>query len=214
MKLKINLTLIVGLGLLTFASCKSPKEQIVKKWQVVSMENKHDDSMAQAYLESIDTIKTVDTMMAMNFGSFNLDTIKSKMKESVNTEMEQRKESAKLLSLDFRKDGVVILGNAGRTDSVKYAITDKKKLVFIPFPDKKAGKADTVFIIESISGNSLKFKMAEAPYEVFLNLRPYTPADSVAAIEAGKKFEAERAKQMEQMQQMQQMQQGASQPAE
>lgn len=214
MKLKINLTLIVGLGLLTFASCKSPKEQIIKKWQVVSMENKHDDSMAKAYLESIDTIKTLDTMMAMNFGSFNLDTIKLRMKESVNKEMDQRKERSKMLSLDFHKNGVVVLGNAGKTDSVKYVITDKKQVVFIPFPSQKAGKPDTVFIIESISGNALKFKMAEPPYPVYLNLHPFTKEDSLAGVETTKKFDAERAKQMEQMQQMHEMQQSAAQPAE
>ena len=210
MKLKINLTLIVGIGLLSLASCQSPEEQIVKKWQVVSMENKHDDSMAQDYLKSIDTITSVDTMLAMNFGSFDLDTIKSRMKESVNADMEQRKESAKLLSLDFRKDGVVVFGNAGRMDSIKYEIVDKKKLVFIPFPDQPEGKPDTVFLIESISGSSLKFKMAEAPYDVFLNLRPFTKDDSIAAVKATEKMDAERQEQMEQMQQMQQMQQDAA----
>jgi|GEM_PF-1935022 len=208
MKLKTNLILVSGISLLSLASCQSPKEQIVKKWQVVSFEDNHGDSMANAYLKSIDTITTVDSMLAMNFGSFDLDTIKTRMKESVNKDRDQRKESAKMLSLNFRKDGVVEMSNASNVDSLKYEILDNKKIVFIPFEKAVAGaKADTVFQIEKISGNSLKFKMIQLPNEVFLNLRPFTKEDSVTAIATAEKLKAEQMQQMQEMQQMQQEQQ-------
>lgn len=205
MKLKTTSFLFTGICLLTMASCQSPKDQLTKKWQVVSFEDNHGDSMANAYLKSVDTITVVDTMMMLNFGTSNLDSIKSMMREDVDKEKEQREESAKMTSLNFKKNGYVEISNGANIDSAKWELIDKNVILSISDPSGTP-RADT-FTIENISSNKLKFKLEQANRKVYLNLRPFKKEDSMVAIESYHKMMKAREQQMQQMQQMQQQMQ-------
>lgn len=163
-----NLLLAAGCGLFFLAACQSPKDQIIRKWQVSSINSPASDSLFQLQLSMYDTMTTVDSSMILFFQTSNLDSIKIIAKSKLEDAKKQQDEMVKEISMDFRKDGYMVQEGQGRKDSAKYEIKDK--LVLLTMPGQE-GMIDT-FHIENISGSDLKLKAGPTGNEVYINLKP------------------------------------------
>jgi len=208
MKLKNNLLFVAGCGLLLLASCQNSKDQIIGKWQVDSFESPAADSMAQVRIKAIDTITTVDSAMAAFMNTYNLDSIKSILKSHVNDYKEQQKDMAAMTSLAFFKDSIAVFYSGPQSDTSKWAIVDKNKLVLSPYTQaqRQAGaKADTA-IIESIGNGKVRLKINQGKNFMYTNLRTFTKDDSIKANEILNKQQQMMQEQIQKMQQMQQAQ--------
>ncbi|HET8572596.1 MAG TPA: lipocalin family protein [Edaphocola sp.] len=208
MKLKNNLLLAAGCGLLLLASCQNPKEQIIGKWQVESFESPAADSMAKVRTKAIDTITKVDSSMAAFMGTYDLDSIKSVLKSHVEDYKQQQKDMAALTSLAFFKDGLAVFYSGPQSDTNKWSIAGKDKLVLSPFSEaqRQAGAKEDTAIIESISKGKLRLKINQGKNFMYANLRTFTKEDSAKANEVLQKQQQMMQEQIQKMQQMQQAQ--------
>lgn len=208
MKLRNQLFLATGCGLLLLASCQNPKEQITGKWQFESYETPTMDSMADARKQAIDTITHVDSAMAAFMGTYDLDSIKAILKEHAEDYKEQQKDAATMSAVTFLKSGETIFYSGPQSDTSKWEIIGKDKLILSPYSEtqKQAGaKPDTAFI-ESISKDKMRLKLPQGNNYIFINLHKYTQEDSLKANELIQKQQQMMQEQMQQMQQMQQQQ--------
>lgn len=205
MKMKNNLILATGCCLLFLAACQSPKDQIVRKWQMESFDTPVMDSIMEVRKKSIDTMSTLDTNMAAFFGTQNLDSIKSILKAQMEEYKTQQNEVAKQGYIDFHKNGTAVFASGINVDSFKWELKGKKQLLISPFKMDANGHPDTM-VIENISAKGLRLKMTQGANSMFINLHPFTKEDSLTALELNKKQEEQMKQQMEQMQQMQQQQ--------
>lgn len=208
MKIKSTLILFSSFSLIALVSCQSPKDKIAKKWQVTSLEDKQNDSTAEAFLKSIDTISVIDPMMSMAYGTTDLDSLKNIIREETKLEIEQRKESAKMINLDFKKNGELWITSADKVDSTKlWSLVDKNTLIMKAKNPGEDGAVTDSFSIEKLTSGEMKLKMLQVPRDVYLNLHPYTAKDSTAAIEVMEKFQKKKEAQIQAQQEMQQHQQ-------
>ncbi|WP_162902796.1 hypothetical protein [Taibaiella koreensis] len=170
-----NRLFVAGSCLLLLAACQSPKDQIVRKWQIDSFESPFRDSMLKVQEHSIDTITVVDSNMAMYVGTFNVDSFKMLLKKQIRQSKEDYEKAAKESRLTFTKDGYMINeeGSAGRKDSMKYTLTDDKKLIVKPvnIPAGMPSKPDTINI-EKISSSEMRFKVGKEKQVMYINLKP------------------------------------------
>jgi len=168
-----NRLFVAGSCLLLLAACQSPKDQIVRKWQIDSFESPFRDSMAKVQEHSIDTITVVDSNMAMYVGTFNVDSFKMLLKKQIKQQKEEYEKAAKESTLTFTKDGFMINEEgSGRKDSLKYTLTDDKKLVVTPVnaPAGMPNKPDTINI-EKISASEMRFKVGKEKQIMYINLK-------------------------------------------
>jgi hypothetical protein len=208
MKLKNQLLLATGCGLLMLASCQNPKDQIIGKWQFDSFEAPAMDSVAQVRKKAIDTISHVDSAMASFLGTRDLDSIKAILKKHAEDYKQQQKDVAAMSSVTFLKTGEAIFHNGMQNDTSKWEIIGKDKLVLSPYNDKQrqAGAKEDTATIESISKDKIRLKAPQGNNALYINLRAYTKEDSLKAEDLMKK------QQQMMQEQMQQMQQQAPQP--
>lgn len=213
MKLKNNLLLAAGCSLLLLASCQNSNTQIIGKWQVESFESPANDSMAQERLKAIDTITKVDSTMAAFLGTNNVDSIKALLKSQVEDYKEQQKDMAALTSLAFQKDSLAIFFSGPQSDTNRWSIVGKDKLVLSPYSDaqRQAGAKDDTAIIESSSNGKLRLKINQGRNFMYANLHTYTKEDSLKANEVLQKQQQMMQEQIQKMQQMQQAQAANSQ---
>lgn len=175
-----NLLLVAGGALLFMAACQSSTDQIVRKWQVTSMENPIEDSMIKVQEHSIDTISTLDSNMITYFGSSNLDSIKTvikkNFKENIDNSKKQQEEFIKQLTMDFHKDSTLIQEGGGRADTLKYALDDKKKELTLSLKNAPAGMPNkpVVMKIEKLTSSELRLKVQQEGQSsgVYINLKP------------------------------------------
>jgi|SRR5690606_239922 len=166
--MKLNsILLAAGCGLFFLASCQSPKDQIVRKWQVSSYSSPAADSMYQLQLEMYDTLSTVDSNMAMFFQTDNLDSIKAIGKRNLEEAKKQQDEMVKQITMEFRKDGYMVQEGQGRRDSIQYTVSDKQILLTMPGQEVVA---DT-FRIEKISASDLRLKVGPEGDESYIDLK-------------------------------------------
>lgn len=167
-----NLLFAAGAGLIFLAACQSPKDQIVRKWQVEGIESPTRDSMFKVQEKSIDTITVVDSNMAMYLGTFNVDSVKMIAKKQMAESKLQQDKQVKEISMNFLKDGIMIQEGGGRTDSLKWVLTDDKKLLLSALnpPAGMPNRTDTL-IVDKISGTDLRFKVDNPQGQLFINLK-------------------------------------------
>lgn len=216
MKLRNQLLLATGCSLIFLASCQSSKNQIIGKWQIDSFESPSMDSITQVRKKAIDTISHVDSSMASMLGTSNLDSIKKILKSHADDYKQQQKDASVLSSVSFLKNGDAVFHTGIQNDTSKWEIVGKNKLILSPSTEaqKKAGaKPDTAYI-ETISKEKIRLKLHQGKNLVFVNLRPYTKADSMKANDMIQKQQQMMQEQMQQMQQMQKQQQSSAKPAE
>lgn len=167
-----NILFAAGCSLLVLAACQAPKDQIVRKWQMDTIESPTADSMMKLREKAIDTMTTIDSSMAMYFHTTNLDSIKLLMKKEMQNFKEQQEASAKQGAMNFRKDGIIIFEGGGNTDSLKWQLIDNKKLVLTAIdPSKGPGQMDT-FMVEKLTATDLRLKLEKGTNKVFFNLKP------------------------------------------
>lgn len=168
-----NLLFVAGCSLFFLAACQSPKDQLARKWQVDGIEDPFRDSMMTVQEKSIDTISVVDSNMAMYAGTFNVDSFKMIIKKQMNDQKEEQQKLAKQISMNFLKDGIMLQEGAGRSDSLKYTLTeDNKALVLQPkTPAPGMERKDTLHI-EKLSASELRLKVSEGPRSLYINLKP------------------------------------------
>lgn len=208
MKIRNQLFLATGCGLLLLASCQNPKEEIIGKWQFESYETPVMDSMAEVRMKAIDTITHVDSAMAAFMGTYDLDSIKSILKEHAEDYKQQQKDAAAMSAVTFLKSGETIFHSGPQSDTNKWEIIGKDKLVLSPYSDaqRQAGaKPDTAFI-ESIGSGKMRLKLPQGNNYIYINLHKYTKEDSLKANELIQKQQQMMQEQMQRMQQMQQQQ--------
>lgn len=170
-----NLLFVAGCSLFFLAACQSSKDQIVRKWQVESVDNPAEDSSILAQQKSIDTITTLDSSMITYFGSTNVDSIKSEIKKeflkNVEQGKKQRSEYLKQITMDFRSDSIMIQTAMGNSDTAKWYLAGDKDIVLVPLrpiagaPDRK----DT-FHIEKIGSSNLRLKITQSGMSSYINL--------------------------------------------
>ena len=168
-----NLLFVAGAGLIFLASCQSPKDQIVRKWQVENVEVPAQDSMMKVREKSIDTITVLDSNMAMFMGTNNLDSFKMLAKQQMAESKKQQEEQVKQMSMTFLKDGIMLQEGGGRTDSAKWVLSEDGKKLMLSALNPPAGmpnRTDT-FIVDKISGSNLRFKIEQPQGVVFINLK-------------------------------------------
>ncbi len=166
--MKLNTILLAaGCGLFFLASCQSPKDQIVRKWQVSSYSSPASDSLYQLQLNMYDTLTAVDSNMALFFQTYNLDSIKLIGKGKLEEAKKQQDDMVKEITMEFRKDGFMVQEGQGRKDSIKYDVKDKLVLLTMP------GQEDITdtFHIEKISGSDLRLKVGNPGDEAFIDLK-------------------------------------------
>ncbi len=169
-----NLLFVAGCGLFFLAACQSPKDQLARKWQVDTVEDPFTDSMMKIQEKSIDTISVVDSNMAMYAGTFNLDSFKMIIKKQMNDQKEEKEKMAKQISMNFLKDGIMIQEGGGRSDSLKYSLTDDNKAVVLKAKTPPPGmpdRSDTLHV-DKLSASELRFKVSQGPRSLFINLKP------------------------------------------
>jgi hypothetical protein len=167
-----NILFAAGCSLIFLAACQSPKDQIVRKWQMDKIESPTADSMMKLREKAIDTMTTFDSSMVMYFHTTNLDSIKLLMKKEMQTYKEQQEASAKQGSMNFRKDGIIIFEGGGNADSLKWQLIEEKKLVLSAIdPSKGPAQMDT-FIVDKLTSSDLRLKLEKGTNKVFFNLKP------------------------------------------
>jgi len=202
MKLKTNLIIASGCCLFFLAACQSPREQILGKWQVESFQNPTQDSMMKAHEHSIDTISHVDSTMAQFLGTYDLDSVKAILKKQMTDRKKMEADAAKQSSMEFRKDSTVIIVNGINVDTAIWTISDDKKITFAPLTPQPQAQSAT-FDIESLSNSKLKLKINRGESTLYINLRPFTKEDSVAAAKLNQEQLQEQLMQQKMQQQMQ-----------
>ena len=163
----------------------SIEERIIRKWQVESFESPAADSMAQVRIKAVDTITIVDNAIAAYLGTHNLDSIKAILKSKIEDYKEQQKDMAAMTSLVFFKNGLAVFYSGPQSDTSKWFIVGKNKLVLAPYNDaqRRAGaKVDTA-IIESIGSGKVRLKINQGKNFMYTNMRTFTKDDSVKANE-------------------------------
>lgn|GEM_PF-1061514 len=172
-----NIFFAAGCCLLFMAACQSPQDQIVRKWQVESVENPSEDSLIKVQEQSIDTITTLDSNMILYFGSTNVDSVKTAIKktfkENVENSKKQQAEFIKQVTMEFRKDSTMVQTVMGKSDTAKwYMEKDKKSIVLAPLhpmagmPDRK-----DVYQIEKLTSSQLRFKVSQNNIHTYINLK-------------------------------------------
>jgi len=207
MKLKNNLIIASGCCLLFLAACQSPKERILGKWQVESFQNPTQDSMMKAHEHSIDTISRVDSTMAQFLGTYDLDSVKAILKKQMTDRKKMEEDAAKQSSMDFYNDSTVVIVNGINVDTAIWSMTDDgKKITFSP-PKPQPQAQSATFDIETLTSHKLKLKINRGESTLYINLRPFTKEDSVAAAKLNQEQLQEQLMQQKMQQQMQAAQQ-------
>lgn len=172
------------------ASCQSSnKDIIVRKWQVESVDNPAQDSLFQLQLKSIDTISQMDSNMISYFNSSNLDSVKTAIKELMTKQKEEQTKQfndyVKDVSMEFRKDSIMIQAVNGMGDSAKWFLADEKTIVIEPMPNSfmPADRKDT-FHIDKANSKELRIKVMQGDNYSFINLKPAS-ADSKSGSKSG-----------------------------
>lgn len=154
------------------AACQSPKDQIVRKWQIDSFESPYRDSMMKVQEHSIDTITVVDSGMAMFAGTFNADSFKTIIKKQMKDQKEEQDKMAKQITMNFQKDGIMIQEGSGRTDSLKYTMPDEKTLeLSMMNPPAGMPNKPEKLMIEKISSSEMRLKAGKDNQIVYINLK-------------------------------------------
>lgn len=167
-----NLLFVAGSCLLFLAACQSPKEQIVRKWQIDSFESPYRDSMMKVQEHSIDTITMVDSNMAMYAGTFNPDSFKMIIKKQMKDQKDEQEKMAKQITMNFLKDGIMIQEGGGRSDSMKYTMPDDKTLELSPLnPPAGMPNKPEKLTIEKISSSEMRLKVGKEHQEMFISMK-------------------------------------------
>jgi len=168
-----NLLFVAGAGLIFLASCQSPKDQIVRKWQVENIEVPARDSMMKVQEKSIDTITVLDSNMAMFMGTNNLDSFKMLAKQQMAETKKQQDEQVKQMSMTFLKDGIMLQEGGGRTDSAKWVMSEDGKKVTLSPVTAQAGmpNSDQAFLVDKISSSNLRLKIEQPQGVVYINFK-------------------------------------------
>ncbi len=170
-----NILFLAGCCLFILAACQSSKDQIVRKWQVDSVDNPAEDSSILVQQKSIDTITTLDSSMITYFGSTNVDSIKEEIKKeflkNVEQGKKQRSEYLKQITMDFRKDSIMIQTAMGNSDTAKWYLAGDKDIVLVPLkPIAGAPERKDTFHIEKINNSNLRLKVTQGGLSSFINL--------------------------------------------
>lgn len=150
--------------------------------------------MMKVQEHNIDTITVVDSNMAMYVGTFNVDSFKMLIKKQIKEQREMQEKAAKESSLTFTKDGYMInQDGSGRKDSMKYTMTDDKKLVMTAMnvPAGMPSKPETL-AIEKITGSEMRFKVGKEKQVMYINLK--AASESKAEEKKGEEKKAEEKK--------------------
>jgi hypothetical protein len=178
-----NILFVAGCCLFFLASCQSSNDQIVRKWQVESVDNPSQDSMMNVQRKSIDTISTLDSAMIEYFQSTNLDSIKKEIQIDFDKSMAERKkqfeEYVKQITMEFRSDSIMLQTVMGNSDSAKWFLADSKTIVLSPLnPMPGAPDSKDTFFIDKSSSNELRLKIAKAGSISYINMKAATESKS------------------------------------
>ena len=168
-----NLLFVAGASLIFLAACQSPKDQIVRKWQVEGIESATRDSMFKVQEKSIDTITVIDSNMAMFMGTTNVDSFKTMAKAKMAESKTEQENQMKQISMNFLKDGIMIQEGGGRADSLKWVLTEDGKQLLLSALNPPAGmpnRTDTLHV-DKISASNLRFKVVNPQGNLFINLK-------------------------------------------
>lgn len=113
-----------------------------------------------------------------------------------------------MTSLAFFKDGTAVFYSGPQSDTSKWSIVDKNKLVLAPYTEaqRQSGAKEDTAIIESISSGKVRLKINQGKNFMYTNLRTFTKDDSIKANEILNKQQQMMQEQIQKMQQMQQAQ--------
>ncbi len=159
--------------MLFFTACESGKNNnVIGKWQGVSIETPVGDSIIRERLKSLDTVTVMDSATMDHYKTNNVDSIKAFIRADFSRQQEQDNESKKqyAASLKYEIDasGKMYMhtqspmGGAQSDTSVWYFADNGKKMVFDNAALAKDGMGDRMVIdILKASKDSLSLKMID-----------------------------------------------------
>ena len=113
--------------------------------------------------------------MITYLGSTNVDSIKAEIKKeflkNVEQGKKQRAEYLKQITMDFRKDSIMIQSAMGNADTAKWYLAGEKDIILVPLrPIAGAPERKDTFHIEKVNSSNLRLKITQGGLTSYINL--------------------------------------------
>lgn len=156
-------TSILAMALLSFASCKQDKKELIaKQWQATKLENPEMEQEMKRKLDFVDTFGTHTDAIAnlQLYGTTNIDSARELFRSQL-IQMKQVQESmVKNTRFHFRKDGIVHMNFGGQEDSANWYFDDEGVLILDEM--KMKGTGSTIRMdVKELTDDTLRLKFNE-----------------------------------------------------
>lgn len=149
---------------LWMASCGNNSSEIVKHWQMTDLRTPKMDSTLEMQKKEIDTMTVMPPESVAFYGTDNLDTLKERFKMVLKDYEADRRIGLMQTSIQFLKDGTVLMYSGEQVDTQKWRLEGKDQLILSPRDVANAmGPSEDTSTILKLTSNELKIKIKGGP---------------------------------------------------